>query len=354
MVTLDSNAASTAVRRPSAHSLVLRMAIGLAIGAAFVALFLRLINVSSASRRLEHLNVGLAVLCGVVFLSAYCVRAMRWRTFLAPDKVTIRRAIRIYFIAVFLNWGLPVQGGELAKSLVLRRTNGIPVNRSFAAVTMDKAMDLLPAIVLVALLPLAHQHLSQPLWIVLIFVLIVLGVGALSLCLASWRQARTSAFLSRLLAVILPRRIRERAEPFVVGFIDALLALARRPRLLLIGAAYTALAVTLDALFCFLAFRAVGVSVGFLVVLYGYTFYNLAYILPTPPGHLGSNELVGLLIFAGVLHMNRSAVGAMFLFSHPLTGVLLTVCGLACLKGIGLKLHTTLAMRSDAEPIGDR
>jgi uncharacterized protein (TIRG00374 family) len=329
------------------------MAIGLAIGAALVGLFLRLINVTSASRRLEHLNIGLAVLCGVVFLSAYCVRAMRWRTFLAPDKVTVRRAIGIYFIAVFLNWGLPVQGGELAKSLVLRRTNGIPINRSFAAVTMDKVMDLLPAIVLVALLPLAHHHLSQPLWIVLVFVLSVLGVGMVTLCLASWRQARTSAFLSRLLAMILPRRIRERAEPFVVGFIDALLGLARRPRLLLIGAAYTALAVTLDALFCYLAFRAVGVSVGFLVILYGYTFYNLAYILPTPPGHLGSNELVGLLIFAGVLHMSRSAVGAMFLFSHPFTGILLTVSGLVCIKGVGLKLRTTLALGSDPEPAGD-
>jgi uncharacterized protein (TIRG00374 family) len=329
------------------------MGIGLAIGAALVALFLRLINVASASRRLEHLNLGLAVFCGVVFLSAYCVRAMRWRTFLAPDKVTVRRAIGIYFIAVFLNWGLPVQGGELAKSLVLRRTNGIPVSRSFAAVTMDKAMDLLPAIVLVALLPLAHKHLSQPLWIVLAFVLVVLGVGLLTLGLASWRQVRTSAFLSRLLAVVLPRRIRERAEPFVVGFINALLALARRPRLLLIGAAYTALAVSLDALFCYLAFRVVGVSVAFLVVLYGYTFYNLAYILPTPPGHLGSNELVGLLIFAGVLHMSRSAVGAMFLFSHPFTGILLTVSGLACTRGVGLKLRTTLALRSDAAPTGD-
>ena len=33
------------------------------------------------------------------------------------------------------------------------------------------------------------------------------------------------------------------------------------------------------------------------VALYGYTFYNLAFILPTPPGQVGSNEVIGLLIF---------------------------------------------------------
>ena len=34
------------------------------------------------------LNFGFALLCGAAFLSAYAVRALRWRWFLAPDKVT--------------------------------------------------------------------------------------------------------------------------------------------------------------------------------------------------------------------------------------------------------------------------
>ena len=75
----------------------------------------------------------------------------------------------------------------------------------------------------------------------------------------------------------------------------------------------------INALFCLLAFKAVGVTISPQVALYGYTLFNLAFILPTPPGHLGSNELVGLLIFAGVFGISRSGVAAMFLFSHPWT-----------------------------------
>ena len=153
--------------------------------------------------------------------------------------------------------------------------------------------------------------------------------------------------LTRALAALLPASIRERVEPFIVQFIDTLLALIRQPRLMLRAAAYTALAVSLDGLFCLLAFRAIGVAVTVPVVLYGYTFYNLAFILPTPPGQVGSNELVGLLIFSGVFGLNRSGVGAMFVFSHPWTAVLMTISGLLCLSAMGLNLRTTLRLARD-------
>jgi uncharacterized protein (TIRG00374 family) len=340
------------VRAAAGRSVAIRMAIGLCIGTGLILTFLQLVNLRAVYRRLEHLNVILAVLCGVVFLSAYAVRALRWRWFLAPDVVAIPRIIAVYLVAIFLNWLLPVQGGELAKSLMLRRSNGIPVSRSLATVSMDKAMDVLPAVVLLGVVPFAGWRLGQPLWLLLVLASVAFVVGLLVLGLASWRRDRTLACLSRVLAVVLPRRVWERVAPFLAQFVDTLLTLVRKPRLLLIAAAYTMAAVCLDALFCFLAFRAVGASVSVPVVLYGYTFYNLAYILPTPPGHIGSNELIGLLIFSDVFGVSRSAVGAMFLFSHPWTAILMTVSGLLCLRAIGLKIRATLTMGSDTEPTG--
>jgi uncharacterized protein (TIRG00374 family) len=328
---------------------MIRMAMGVGIGALFVLVFLQLVSLSSVARHLEHLNIGFAVLCGSVFLSAYVVRALRWRLFLAPDNVRRSRVIQIYYVATFLNWLLPVQGGEVAKGLMLRRSNGIPVNRSLATVTMDKAMDLLPVVALLLVLPFTQLHLSRPLWLLLAFALLVLGLAAVVLGLACWRRDRTLASLSQILKTILPRHLSERVEPFVVGFVDTLLALCRKPRLLLMAAAYTAAAVGLDALFCYLAFRTVGVILSPLVVLYGYTLYNLAYILPTPPAHLGSNELVGLLIFSGLFGASRSAVGAMFLFSHPWTGILMTVSALACVRAAGLNLRTIAGLRAETE-----
>ena len=88
-----------------------------------------------------------------------------------------------------------------------------------------------------------------------------------------------------------------------------------------------------------------------LVALYGYTLFNLAYILPTPPGHVGSNELIGLLVFAGVFGVDRSGVAAMFLFVHPWTALLITSSGLICLSklGVGFRAAFRLATGPEAE-----
>jgi uncharacterized protein (TIRG00374 family) len=334
------------VRRWRLQALTMRMAVGLVVALVLVLTFVRLVNVHSVVQRLEHLSVGAAVLCGLVFLSAYIVRALRWRRLLAPDHVSVLRVVALYQVAIFINWLLPLRGGELVKSLLLRRLHAIPLSRSLPTVTIDKAMDLLPALGLLILLPFVPLHLSRALWLLLLVPLAFMGLGALLLGLAAWRRHSALRLLARL-TVPLPRGVRERSEPFVGRFIDALLALVARPRLLLIATIYTAVAVGLDALSCWLALRAVGAHVAFPVVLYGYTFYNLAYLLPTPPGQIGSNELIGLLVFCGLFHMNRTVVAAMFLFSHPWTALLMTASGLLSLSTMGLTLRTTLALAQD-------
>lgn len=347
-MTLHMEAASTtSFRIARVRAVAFRISLGLGVGALMLVAFLQLVNVNAVAARLAGLSTGFALLCGVAFLGAYFVRAMRWRCLLSPYcAVTVGRAAAIYQVATFLNWLLPVRGGELAKSLLLRRTDGVPVSRSLATVAMDKTMDLLPALVLLALLPFVGLHLSRALWVLLLSAQAVVVLAVLVLSLAAWRRDLALKVLTGL-AKMLPRAARQRIEPFIVLFVDTLLGLIRRPRLLLVAGAYTAVAVTLDALFCWMAFKAVGVTLSVPIALYGYTFFNLAFILPTPPGQVGSNELVGLSIFSGLFGVDRSGVGAMFLFSHPWTAVLMTVTGLVCLSVMGLTLRNTLRLAGE-------
>lgn len=330
------------------QTVALRTALGLATGALLIIAFLRLVNVSAVFRRLTHLSIGFALICGVTFLAAYVVRALRWRVLLRPDEVSIPRVVGIYQVGTFLNWLMPVRGGEVAMSILLRRSNGIPVSRSLATVTMDKGMDLLSVIVLVGLLPVMHLHLSDALWTLLILALALVVFAAVVIALAACRRERALGLLTRPVSALLPRAVRDRIEPFIVQFVDTLAGLIRRPRLLCIAAAYTAVALGLDGLFCLLAFKAVGLNMSVSVALYGYTFYNLSFILPSPPGQIGSNELVGLLVFSGLFGMNRSGVGAMFVFSHPWTAILMTTGGLTSLGAIGVSSRSALRLARDS------
>jgi len=321
-------------------SAALRTTAGVLVGAVLVAAFLRLVDVSAVYQRLAHLHVAPALLCGVAFLGAYVVRAMRWRCLLRPAQVSVRNVVAIYQVATFFNWLLPIRGGELAKCLLLRHTDAIPVSRSLAAVGMDKTMDLLPAVGLLVVLPFVGLRLSGPLWVLLLSTVIVVSVITVAVALMAWRGDR----VTQTVAALLPARARERVEPSILTFVGTLAALLRQPRVLASAAGLTVLAVSLDALFCLLAFRAVGIPLAVPTVLYGYTFYNLAFILPTPPGQVGSNELVGLLIFSGVFGVNRTGVGAMFVFSHPWTAALMTCSALVCLSLMGLSLRGTLRL----------
>jgi uncharacterized protein (TIRG00374 family) len=331
-----------------ARGQALQLAGGFAVALILIVTLSRMVNLGSVLARLGHLNFALALACGAAFLSAYVVRALRWRILLAPRQVSIWRAVTIYQVAIFINWLLPVRGGELVKSVLLRRLDDVPISESLPTIAMDKAMDLLPAVTLLALVPFVGLRLSQPLWVLLLFALLVLGVGGAFLGLMAWRRQLAESLLARAVA-FLPTRIRERALGFLLHFVDALLAVASRPRVLLVAAGYTAVAVMLDALFCLLAFAAIGANVAFPLVLYGYTFFNLGYILPTPPGQIGSNELIGLLIFSGVFQVNPGDVATMFVFSHPWTALLMVISGLLSLSTMGLSLRTTLALtRSSA------
>ena len=308
------------------------------VGLVAVILFLRLVNLPAVLQHLEHLNPRLALLCGVVFLSAYIVRALRWRCLLDPVPIGIGRVVAIYQVAIFVNWLLPVRGGELVKGITLRRLNGIPLSQSLPTVAMDKFMDLLPIVIVVLAIPFLHLELSDPLAIFLGSLTFIFGFGVLVLVLGALRRSTALAMLSWLTS-FLPRRIRAQTEPFLIRFLDVTLTLVSQPRLLLKASMYTAVAVGLDGLYCFLAFEAVGAKVSFPTILFGYTFYNLGYILPTPPGQIGSNEIIGLLVFTGLLHVDPSEVGAMFLFSHPWSAFLMVSSGLSCLSLLGLSFQ---------------
>ncbi len=322
---------------------IFRTALGVLVAALLLVIFSRLISFGSVLRRLEHINIVLALLCGLVFLAAYVVRALRWRYFLRPNYVSKRDVILIYQVSIFVNWLLPVRGGEIVKVFLLRRRTGIPVSDSLPSVAMDKLMDLLPALVLLVILPFLPFHMGDVLWGLLLFVAGIFVVCIAFLMIAVWKREVALRLLYRLFALT-PAVVRQKVEPFVERFLDALLRLAAQPHLLLIASGYTAVAVSLDALFAWLAFQAIGSPISYAIVLFGYTLYNLAYILPTPPGQIGSNEVLGLLVFSGIFHVARLSVATMFVFSHPWTALLMIVAGLASLSALGIGLRSTLSL----------
>jgi uncharacterized protein (TIRG00374 family) len=324
-----------------------KIALGLLAGLALLALVSRFVDLPLAlsiiGARLDTpQGIGLALLAGIAYLSAQTIRALRWKLFLNPvGQVRTFEVIKLYQVAVFLNFLLPVRAGEAAKSLMLKRIANIPISKSLPTVAMDKALDLVPALVIIILIPFLGVHMSLLFWLLLALVGSMFVAFALFLGLAAWKRPFAVRLLRNILG-FLPAGLGDKIEGFATGFVDALLAGVSRPFIFLPALLLTCGAALYDALFTLLAFWTIGLSAPPGIVLFGYVFYNMFSILPTPPGQLGSNEAVGLLVFSGLLNLPGASVCAMYIFSHLWTALIMTLTGLACLFALGLTFTNVL------------
>ena len=330
---------------------VVKVMLGLLVGIGLLFLVSRFVNVPTILAVL-HKNLEtprgiiLALLSGVAFLLAWSIRGIRWKLFLNPvGKVSTLKAIELYQIGVFLNFLLPIRGGEVVKCFMLKRSTNIAVSKSLPAVAMDKAMDLVPALFIMAIVPLLGVQMDIKLWVVLGFVSGILVSLMFFVVLAAWKRDAAIGLLQKLTG-LLPMTFGSKITAFATGFVDSLLASASRPQIFIPAVLLTCVAVIFDSLFALLAFWTIGFPISFGTAIFGYTVYNMFYILPTPPGQIGSNEAVGLLVFGGLLHLPAAQVTAMFVFSHPWAALLMCTTGLAGMSALGLTFAGVIRART--------
>jgi uncharacterized protein (TIRG00374 family) len=277
-------------------------------------------------------------LASLAFISAFIFRALRWRLFLYPVRqVATIKVIQVFLVGVFLNFVLPLRIGELAKCFILKRTKKIAIAHCLPTITMDKVLDLLPAFVVIAMVPVLGKQMDLKLWSVLVFAVGGLVGLTLFVALLTWKRTVALSLLHRV-TLLLPRVIQEKIEHFVTSFVDALLTSVSRPRIFVPAVLLTSVAVCLNALYNMFAFWTVGYSISFEQAVFGYLLFNLFYILPTPPGQVGSNEVVGLLIFTGLLSIPVGKVIAMIVLFHTWSGLLMCVMGMGSLSALGISL----------------
>ncbi len=338
---------------------VVRITLGLFVGIVLLVLVLRYVNLSAVLLVLQEnletpRGIALALLAGVAYLLAWSVRGIRWKLFLNPiGKVGALKAIALYQIAVFINFLLPVQGGEVVKCFLLKRSTNIAVRASLPTVMLDKTMDLMPVLIILAFVPLLGLQISTALWAVLVLVSIICCSLLFFIVLAILKHDAAIRLLYRFTGT-LPNAIAGKVERFATDFVDSLLTGVRRPEIFIPAVTLTGVAVVFDGLFAMLAFWTVGFPIPFGTATFGYLTYNMYHILPTPPGQIGSNEAVGVLVFSGLLRLPALQVTAMFIFSHLWAAVIMCATGAVCLSALGLTIRSVTRLQAgEKEVAGD-
>lgn len=165
-------------------------------------------------------NKGYLLLMAVVAMASHVLRAERWRMVLAPtgNKISLGNSFLSLMIGYLVNLAVP-RGGEVSRCYNLYKLEKTPIEVSFGTVVVERLIDLICLLVLIALsffveweklkgfiesLPFASGEKSYTIWIIAA----VVGLGL-------------------LIAAIYFIRRNEKLKKLFLGFKDGLMAVFR-------------------------------------------------------------------------------------------------------------------------------
>jgi uncharacterized protein (TIRG00374 family) len=231
----------------------------------------------------------------VVYFATVWVRTWRWRSMLEHLKpIPSARLFPIVVIGYMGNNVYPARAGEVLRSYVLRRKEGVPMSASLATVVLERLFDGLVMLLFVfATLPFAPLPEAYR-WFVVIFSLLF-GVALLTFLLLAARPRRFATLYAYLVDRLLPAGWRPRVHGLFDGFIVGLQAL-RSPRELLTILLTTILIWLGETLKYWFVMHAFPFSVPFTVLMLMTAVVNLFTTIPSTPGYVGTFDAPGIAV----------------------------------------------------------
>ncbi len=236
----------------------------------------------------------LLLLATIIVVTAYVIRAWRWKLLLEPMVPETRFYSRwaSTLIGFMANNILPARMGEFVRALAISRVEPVPVSGAFASLVVARFLD---GISVVALLVVAVASPSFPTGveifgqslaafvrgILLALVGLLVGISALVL----WPKAAqwTVGHVGR----VLPHPWGERLAGMTDHFLDGL-AVLRDPGLFAKSLLLSLVHWTYYGFSFWLAMKAFGIKLGFGAALFTQSMVAFGAAIPSAPGFFGT------------------------------------------------------------------
>jgi uncharacterized membrane protein YbhN (UPF0104 family) len=199
----------------------------IALTAALLWLSLRGLSVGEGENKTDFLlkawensNKGYLLLMAAVAVVSHLLRAERWKMLLVPtgNKVSLLNSFLSLMIGYLVNLGVP-RGGEVSRCYNLYKLEKTPVEVSFGTVVVERLVDVICLLVLIALSFFAEWAKLKSFIDTLDF-----GKGGGGIHLPLWVYAAALLVIALLVALYL-RRKNEKLLKIIRGFKEGLMAI---------------------------------------------------------------------------------------------------------------------------------
>jgi uncharacterized protein (TIRG00374 family) len=272
----------------------------------------------------------------IYFLGVW-LRAVRWKRLMTPfAEVPTSRLFRVIVIGFAVNNLLPFRLGEVVRTFLLRHSNGVPVAATLASILLERVLDV---VVLCGLLALVAILVPLDGWLAALAGLaavVMLGstLGLVGLALVPLSLLRATLAL----VVRSTSRLSARLARVVESFLDGIGALRTARDAVTIGALSVGCWLGELGLYYFVML-AFGFDSGILSLIAGMVAANLATILPSSPGYVGTFDVPLQSTLSDSFGVNVAVAAGYTLLAHALLFVPVVLVGLFFLGREDLSLR---------------
>jgi uncharacterized protein (TIRG00374 family) len=271
-----------------------QLLIGLLISALFIYWALPGLHLAEVGQALRSANYWWIVPGIAVYFLGLWARSWRWHYTLRHFKsIPIQRLYPLICIGYFGNNVYPFRAGEVLRSYVLRRREGIAISSSLATVIIERVFDGLTMLLFVFLaLPFAPALPSGYRNAVVGLTVLLFGATLLFVWMAT-QPARLATLYTWFADRLLPRAVRQRTDDFYGRFMAGLASLSRPSDVVMIFGTSVVIWLMETVKYWFVM-HAFAFEVSFLVLMLMNGLVNLATTLPSAPGYIGTFDLPGI------------------------------------------------------------
>jgi glycosyltransferase 2 family protein len=321
----------------------IRTALIFILAIALFAWFLRGVDLSAVGDQIRRARADLLALSFVPLAVTYLARTMRWLHLLEPiGRARFTNAFRTTVIGFAAIGLLPARAGDVLRPYLLARREGFKAASTFATVVMERVLDLVTVLVLLALYVLVlggretlPRHLLGPVEASAA----IAALGAVVLIAMAWTLATHPERIGRLVlrsGRVLPAKVAHSLSALARTFSEGF-AVAREARALTFAMLWSFPVWLSIGAQAWLVARAFAISMPFQGAFLLQALLVIGVAMPTPGAVGGYHAMfrLGVTSFFGA--SDDAAVGAAIV-AHALSFIPVVVVGVVFMIQDGLSV----------------
>jgi uncharacterized protein (TIRG00374 family) len=302
-----------------------QLLIGVLISVFFIYLALPGLHLPDVVATLRTANYWWIIPGVLIYFVGLWVRTWRWQFTLRHLKIVpLRRLFPLVCIGYFGNNVYPFRAGEVIRSYLLKRSDGIAISSSLATVFIERIFDGLTMLLFV-FLALPFTPMPASLRNLVIGATLLFLVATAVFVWAAIQPQRVIWFYSLLADRVLPRRVRPVTDDLLARFMLGLKSLSSGYDVLMIFG--TSIIIWLiETVKYWFVMHAFPFHVSFLVLMLVNGVVNLATTLPSAPGYIGTFDVPGIVILSA-FGVDKNLAASYILTLHVALWVPVTIAG---------------------------